>query len=268
MLILQRVKLQKERDKNKMKATVFLNPLEYSIEAIGEKWHQGDKLKGSLKIKNSGVEKIELAVVKVAICQGNYKKIKAKDIKGLSIASEYILSEACIINPMEECVYSFDFKLSENCNITDKNGSLYLAFFDKDDKNPAGHIELRIEPKIVIQQILQILESFLRFKVKEIKYNKDLIEVKLVPPSSRELSNVDGLLLSMSEIDKNLTLKFFFNLRVLNISGVTMQSEKTTKEMEQKFNSKQYLIYGDSINQEFIIESVQEILNLVKTKLL
>ncbi len=251
-----------------MKGTVFLKPLEYSIEAVGEKWHQGDKLKGSLKIKNHSSEKIELPVLKVALCEGNYKKIKAKDAKGWNAISENLLSEALTINPSEEKDYAFEFKLSENCSITDKNGSLYLAFFDKDEKIPAGHIELVIEPKVVIQQILQILESFLRFKVKEIKNAKNMIEVKLVPPTSRELSNLDGLLLSISEVEKNLSLKYFFNLRVLNISGTTMQSEKATKEMEQHFNSKQYLIYGDSINQDFIIASVQEILNSVKTKML
>ena len=251
-----------------MKGTVFLKPLEYSIEAIGEKWHQGDKLKGSLKIKNHSLEKIELPILKVALCEGHYKKIKAKDVKGWSIISENILSDSLTINPSEEKDYSFEFTLAENCSITDKNGSLYLAFFDKDEKVPAGHIELVIEPKIVIQQILQILESFLRFKVKETKYAKGMIEVKLVPPASRELSNLDGLLLSISEIEKKLTLKYFFNLRVLNITGATMQSEKATKEMEQNFNSKQYLIYGDSINQDFIIASVQEILNGVKTKML
>lgn len=251
-----------------MKGTVFLKPLEYSIEAVGEKWHQGDKLKGSLKIKNHSSEKIELPVLKVALCEGNYKKIKAKDAKGWNAISENLLSEALTINPSEEKDYTFEFKLSENCSITDKNGSLYLAFFDKDEKIPAGHIELVIEPKVVIQQILQILESFLRFKVKEIKNAKNMIEVKLVPPTSRELSNLDGLLLSISEVEKNLSLKYFFNLRVLNVSGTTMQSEKATKEMEQNFNSKQYLIYGDSINQDFIIASVQEILNSVKTKML
>ncbi len=251
-----------------MKATVFLNALEYGLEAKGEKWHQGDKLKGSLKIKNNGSDKIELSVVKVALCQGHYKKIKAKDPKALTVVSESILSETTVINSMEERLYSFEFQLSESCNITDKSGSLYLAFYCGDELSPAANIELLIEPKVVIQQILKILENFLRFKVKEIKYNKDLVEVKLVPPASRELSNLDGLILSLSEIEKNLTLKYFFNLRVLNISGVTMQSEKTTKEMEQKFNSKQYMIYGDSINQDFIVTSVQEVLNLVKTKLL
>lgn len=251
-----------------MKGLVFLKPLEYSIEAVGEKWHQGDKLIGSLKIKNHSSEKIELPILKVALCEGHYKKIKAKDEKGWIVVSEVTLSEILIIDPSEEKNYSFEFKLSENCSITDKNGSLYLAFFDKDEKNPAGHIELVIEPKIVIQQILQILESFLRFKVKEIKYSKGMIEVKLIPPASRELSNLDGLLLSISEVEKKLTLKYFFNLRVLNITGASMQSEKATREMEQNFNSNQYLIYGDSINQDFIIASVQEILNGVKTKIL
>lgn len=239
-----------------------------ALSAIGEKWHQGDKLKGSLKIKNHSSEKIELPILKVALCEGHYKKIKAKDVKGWSLISEHILSEGLTINPSEEMDFSFDFKLAENCSITDKNGSLYLAFFDKDEKLPAGHIELVIEPKIVIQQILQILESFIRFKVKEIKNSKGMVEVKLVPPTSRELSNLDGLLLNISEVEKSLTLKYFFNLRVLNITGATMQSEKATKEMEQNFNSKQYLIYGDSINQDFIIASVQDVLNSVKTKML
>lgn len=250
-----------------MKGTVFLKPLEYSLETVGEKWHQGDKLKGVLKIKNHSSEKIELPLLKVAICEGLYKKIKAKDAKGWSTILENTLSEGMTINPSEEKEYAFEFKLNENCSVTDKNGSLYLAFFDKDEKIPAGHIELVIEPKVVIQQILQILESFLRFKVKEIKNVKGMVEVKLVPPTSRELSNVDGLLLSLSEVEKNLTMKYFFNLRVLNLAGTTMQSEKTTKEMEQKFTSKQYMIY-DSINQDFITASVQEILNGVKTKML
>lgn len=251
-----------------MKGTVFLKPLEYSIEAVGEKWHQGDKLKGSLKIKNHSAEKIELAKLKVAVCEGHYKKIKAKDSKGWSVLEELIVAENLTINPSEEKDYSFDFKLAENCTITDKNGSLYLAFFDKEEVLPAGHIELVVEPKLVIKQVLEIFENFLRFKVKEMKSAKGMIEVKLTPPNSRELSNLDGLLLSISEVEKNLTLKYFFNLRVLNISGATMQSEKATKEIEQKFTSKQYLIYGDSINQDFIIESGKEVLNVVKAKML
>lgn len=251
-----------------MKGIVFLKPLEYSIEIIGERWHQGDSLKGFLKIKNHSLEIVELPLLKLALSEGNYKKIKSKDLKAWSIVSENILSEALIINPSEVKDYSFEFSLAENCKITDKTGSLYLVFFDKDEKTPAGHIELVIEPKVAIQKILQILESFLRFKVKEVKYSKGMIEVKLLPPMSRELSNLDTFELSLSEIEKSLTLNYFVNLRVLNIAGATMKSEKVTKEMKQFFSSKEYLLYGDSVNQDFIVESVQKVLNSVKTKIL
>jgi hypothetical protein len=251
-----------------MKATVIFKPLEYSLEAVGEKWHQGDLLKGTLKIKNHSAEKIDLPILKVALCEGHYKKIKAKDAKGWKCISENILAEKLTINPSEEKDYSFEFKLAETCAITDKTGSLYLAFFDKEEAIPAGNIELVIAPKLIVKQILEIFENFLRFKVKETKSGKGMVEIKLVPPTSRELSNVDGLLLSISEVEKNLTLKYFFNFRVLNIAGATMQSEKATKEIEQNFTSKQYLMYGDSINQDFIIQSVQEVLNGVKTKML
>jgi hypothetical protein len=251
-----------------MKGTIVLRPLEYTLEAMGEKWHQGDKLKGTLKVKNISTEEVELPILKVVIAEGHYKKIKAKDTKGWNSIQESILAEKQVILPSEEKEYSFEFKLAENCTVTDKNGSLYLAFFDKDEKSPVGHIELVVEPKIVIKQILQILENFLRFKVKEIKSGKGLLEVKLASPASRELSNIDGVLLSISEVDKTLIMKFFFNFRALDMSSPTMQVEKKTKEVEQSFTSKQYLIYGDSINQDFIVEAVRTILDTVKTKTL
>ena len=251
-----------------MKVTTIQKPLEYTIEAMGEKWRQGDKLKGTLKIKNHGTEKILLPILKVNLCEGHYKKIKAKDSKGWVIVDTHDFSGNLGIEPAEENTYSFEFMLSENCSVTDKNGSLYLAFYDKEEILPTGNIELVIEPKLVIKEVLQILENFLRFKVKEIKSGKGVLEVKLIPPSSRELSNLDGVTLSISEVDKNLNFKYFFNLRSLDLAGPAMQVEKKTKEIVQTFNSKQYLIYGDSINQDFIIESVKGVLDGVKTKTL
>ncbi len=250
-----------------MKGTIFLKPLEYVIEAVGEKWHQGDKLKGSLKVRNHSAEKIELPILKVVLNEGNYKKIKAKDIKGWTKLSEHILEEKITLNPNEEKSHSFEFKLAENSSVTDKNGSLYLAFFDKEEPAPAGHIELVVEPKANIKQILEIFENFMRFKVKEIKSVKGALEVKLVPPSSRELSNLDGLTLSISEVEKNLSLKYHFSLRAIDLMSPTMQVEKKTKDIEQKFTAREYMMY-DSVNQDFIIKSLQTVIDSVKTKTL
>lgn len=251
-----------------MKGTIFLKPLEFNIEAIGEKWNQGDKLKGSLKIRNHGNEEVTFPFLKAAISAGHYKKIKAKDKKAWSVLDIHTLAENLPLSPGKEAEFSFEFKLKEDCAVTDKNGSLYLAFFDKDDPTPAGHIELVIGPKPNIKSILQIFENFLRFKVKEIKSVKGAVEVKLTPPSSRELSNLDGLLLTMSEVDKTMKLSYLFNVRAIDLASATMQVEKKTKEIEQIFTAKEYLMYGDAINQDFIIQKGQAALDMVKAKTL
>ena len=251
-----------------MKGTTFLKPLEFILEAIGEKWSQGDKIKGSLKIRNHSGDNITLPLVKIMLAEGNYKKIKAKDAKAFSKIEESDVGSNIALLGNEEKEFPFEFKISETSSITDKNGSLYLAFFDKDDTQPASHIELVIEPRPVIKQTLEIIENFIRFKVKEMKSVKGMVEVKLMPPSSREMSNIDSLILSLSEKDKTLTLKYAFNLRGIDMSSGTMQTQKKTKDFEQVFTSKQYMIYGDSLNQDFIIASLQSILAEVKPKLL
>lgn len=250
-----------------MKGTIFSKPLEYNIEAVGEKWRQGDKIKGTLKVKNHGAENIELSALKVALSEGTYKKIKAKDAKGWKNLFETKLEEKFTLAAQEEKSYSFEYTLPENCLITDKNASLYLAFFDN-DKMPSGHIELVIEPKLVIAQVLEAIQSFLRFKVAQIKYTKGMVEVKLTPPSSsRELSTIDSLVLCLAEVEKNLTLSYEFNMRVLDMAGGAMQAQKKTRDFQQKFTSKQYLQY-DSLNQDFILQSINSVLNEVKPKFL
>ncbi|MFA6238010.1 MAG: hypothetical protein WC635_11820 [Bacteriovorax sp.] len=254
-----------------MKGTVFLKPLEYNIEALGEKWRQGDKIKGTLKVKNHGPDKMVLPFLKVSLSSGNYKKIKAKDKKTWEIVFEKTLGESITVDASCEVEFSFEFTLPEDCRTTDKDGSLYLVFVDnvnKADSWPAGHIELIILPKLVLEQILQILENFIRFKISQTKYSKGMVEVKLSPPTSRELSHVDSLILRIKEVDKTLNIEYLFNLRVLDMAGGTMTAEKKTKQFEQNFSSKQYTIYGDSINQDFIIESINSILKDVKPKLL
>lgn len=251
-----------------MKGTTFLKPLEFTLEAIGEKWNQGDIIKGSLKIRNHSADNITLSLVKIMLAEGNYKKIKTKDAKAFSKLAENNLGSNIALNANEEKEFSFEFTISETSSVTDKNGSLYLTFFDKDDVQPAGHIELVIEPRPVIKQTLEIIENFIRFKVKEMKSVKGMVEVKLMPPTSREMSNIDSLILCLSEKEKTLTLKYSFNLRGIDMSSGTMQTQKKTKDFEQVFTSKQYMIYGDSINQDFIIASLQTILAEVKPKLL
>lgn len=249
-----------------MKATIFSKPLEYNIEAAGEKWRQGDKLKGSLTIKNHGTEQIALPALKICLSEGIYKKIKAKEAKAWKSLFEQELENPFRLAAGEEKHYSFEYAIPENALITDKNGSLYLACFDKEEL-PSGHIELVIEPKLVIAQILETIQNFLRFKVVQIKSTKGQVEVKLAPPASRELSTIEAMILCLAEVNKTLTLKYEIHMRSLDMSGGSMSAQKKTREFEQSFTAKQYLQY-DSLNQDFILQSINAILDEVKPKFL
>jgi hypothetical protein len=252
-----------------MKGTIFSKPLEYNIDIAGEKWSQGDKVKGTMKIKNHGADNVTLSALQVVLASGNYKKIKAKDKKGWESLAEVTLGESIALNPNEEKEFPWEFKLAENSRITDKDGSLYVTFSDtKNAEWPVGMLELAVHPKQIILQFLEIFENFIRFKVAQTKYAKGMVEVKMNPPKSRELSNVEGLVLRIQEVEKTLKLEYNFTVSVLDMAGGAMTAEKKTKQFEQSFTSKQYLIYGDSINQDFLIESIQSILKEVKTKLL
>lgn len=251
-----------------MKGITFLKSIEYTLEAIGEKWRQGDRIKGTLKIKNNGSENVEHFKMRVALLEGHYKKLKTNVQNGWTFLSEVNLAESACLETAAERSYSFVFELPQDCPITDKSGSLYLAFYEGLGTLPLGHVELVIEPKLVISQVLEIFENFLRFKVVQIKYVKGKVEVKLNPPSSREFSTIDSLVLSLREHDKNLSLNYLFNTQVINMVSGAMQAQKKTRDLEQKFNAKQYLSYEGSLNQDFILESVNKAINEVKPKFL
>ncbi len=250
-----------------MKAIVILKPVEYNLETTGEKWRQGEKIIGILKVRNNSSEAVVLPVLKITLNSGNYKKIKAKDNKAWEVLAGNQLGENISLKGGEEKNFNWEFKLSEDCRITDKDGSVYLRFLNDNEDLPAGNIELNIEPKIVMIQFLEIFDNFLRFKIGPKKYSKGMVEIKLTPPNSRELSSVESLVLKMSEVENSLKLDYTFNTRTLEMNGSTMSAEKGVKHFEQTLSAKQYYSYG-SPDQDFIISSINSILSQVKPKMM
>lgn len=243
-----------------MKGTIFFKPLEYNIIADGERWRQGDKINGRLKIKNHSAESVEFPILKISLAVGNFKKIKSKDKRAWDYLAETTLGEKISIGASEEKEFSWNFELPEDCQITDKDRSLYLTFFDHDDIWPTFQLELVVDPKLVMLQFLEIFESFLRFKVVQTKFSKGMVEIKLNPPSSRELSHLESLVLRMKEVDKTLDLEYIFNMHVFEMVAGNMMAQKKIKQVDQKLTSKQYYIYGDSPNHDFIKMSISDVI--------
>lgn len=254
--------------KQKMKSTIFLKPLEYNIIADGERWHQGEKIKGVLKIKNHSMESVELPLLKISLAGGNFKKIKAHDKKAWEHLAAIALGEKISLGASEEKEFAWNFQLPEDCQITDKSGSVYLTFFDHEGAMPAGQLELVIDPKLVIHQFLEIFQNFLRFKVVQTKFSKGMVEIKLNPPSSKEMNNIESLVLRMKEVDKTLELEYTFNTHAFEMVAGNLLAQKKMKQVSQKLTAKEYTIYGDSLNHDFIKSSISAVIKEATPKFL
>lgn len=254
-----------------MKGTNFLKPLEYNIIAEGEKWRQGDVILGILKIKNHGAEIIELPILKITLALGNFKKVKTKIIDKtknfFETINESVLKEKIIIQPNEELEFAWEFKIPEDCPITDKSGSAFLTYqTSTEEAAPTGQLELVVEPKIIINQFLEIFKNYLRFKIGPMKSSKGMVEIKLGPPSSRELKHVESLVLRIKEVEKTLYLDYTFSLHMFETVGGNLIAQKKVKQIEQKFQAKQYYEHGDYLNQDFLIASINEAIKEITPK--
>jgi len=115
-------------------------------------------------------------------------------------------------------------------------------------------------------QFLDFFGKFYRFNLKGIKSKEGYIEARLVPPSSREFTTVDGLKCLLRILEKNLEIKYSFDVKVLDFAGGSTNLIKKKMEFEQVLTPKEYLIFGDTPNQDGIIKAIGEILEQVKSK--
>jgi hypothetical protein len=251
-----------------MKNIIFIKNKEFNLETVGEKWRQGETVSGTLKVKNNGSDISELNNLTIALLSGNYKKVKAQDPKAFESILKTLLVEKINLHQNEECSYQFKFSIPDDCRITDKDGSVYLAYFENNETVPVGNLELTIQPKIMMMQFLEIMDNFLRFKIGPLKFNKGFVEVKLTPPTSKEFSQVDSLLLKLKESNKTLTLEYHFTTRKIEMNGGAMTTGKALAKFDQIMTPKEFYIYGDSVNQDGIIALVNSILNEIKPKFL
>ncbi len=251
-----------------MKSTVFLKPLEYSIITNGEKWNQGDKITGALTILNHGTEDLKILDLQINLAYGNSKKVKAKDSKAWDLISQLNLGLNLSIVASDELTFPWEFTIPQDCPTSDKNGGIYLTFSDLKNIWPSGFLQIVIGPKLVLLQFLEIFENFLKFKIIQTRFSNGMFEVKLKPPGSRELSYLETLVLRMKEVDKTLSLEYIFNMNVFETVSGNVLLQKKTKQIDQQLTSKEYYIYGESPNFEFIKSSIESIIKQAIPKIM
>ena len=236
-----------------MKGTFIVKPVEYNLSADGEKWRQGEKIKGHLTIKNHSSENVELIHLNILLNVGIQKKVKVKKPGAWEQMLASNLCENISLGASEEKEFLFEFLLPEDGPINDKDKSVYLLLSNNHESWPIGMLELGLMPKKIIEDFLEIFKNFLRFKIGPMKYSKGMVEIKLTPPNSRELGHVESLVLRMTEVNKIIMMEYIFTLLSFDMASGNMMAQKKTIQVDRSLTAKQYTIYCDSLNQEFLI---------------
>ncbi len=245
-----------------MKGTFFNKPLEWNLETIGEFWHQGDVLKGFLKLKNHGPETVTLANCGVSLAHGEIKKVQSRTDSALKFEQNMLFAESEIL-PNSELLLDFTFLIGSNSPVTDKKSSYYLCF---GKEFLESQLQVRIEPKALFTKVVGLLDTFHRFKLKETKGAKKGVEFKFIPPTSREMANVESMIVTFFMDQENLCMKFDFQVKKIDTSSVTTKINKETVIVERSLGPKEYSLGRDMINQDLILKSIESALSEVKMK--
>jgi hypothetical protein len=244
-----------------MKGTFFKKPFEWSIETKQEAWQQGDIIEGTLYVKNHSAESQDIVNSGVGLAYAEIKKVHSRIDGAIKIELKEVFSAS--LESFESKVFSFTFALPENCSITDKKGSYFISYGVNCSEN---HLMLKIEPRDLFTKVAGLLETFHRFKLKELKANKAGVEYKFTPPSSREFSNLESLSLVLWTKEGNLEMNYDFVIRKLDTESATTKISKSNVKIQKTLGPKDFSAGRGLINQDFLLKSIESALSEVRLK--
>jgi sporulation-control protein spo0M len=248
-----------------MRGISIQKPFEISIDVQGEQWSQNQITKGTLTVKNMLSDEQPLQNIGVCLAYADLKKVKNKNADCFKVEQNILFPHKTIKG--KECIeIPFEFQLSENCPITDKTASYFLSYGNIESHD--AHLQLLVNPKKTFLAVVEIMDLFFRFKLKEQKYSKGRIEFKFTPSSGREFANIQDLLICMHTEGETLKMEFIFNTNKLSGAdvGLGMKLTKTKLSDSLDLTARQYLFQKDMINQELLKSAISTVLEKHKNK--
>lgn len=241
-----------------MKATFFKDNIEWQVTTNKESWSQGQAIVGDVKIKNHSQELISLSNPAVGLAYADIKKVQSREVLKPTITIEIPKSQ---LAAGEEFTHTFSLNLPMNCPVSDKKSSFYMSYGQHANES---HIQLSIVPLELYTKIISLFDTFFRFKLKEFKGIKNGVEYKLIPPTSREMANLDHLLLEFSMKEETLVMVYKFSVKKLDMSGITTKMTKEIVKEVSELTPREYSLGGDMINQDSMLKSIEA--SLAKTR--
>ncbi len=245
-----------------MKGTFFNKPLEWNVETDKENWVQGDILKGILTVKNHGAETVSLEDCGIGLAYADIKKVQTRTAG--AIKPEFLQQfDQNELNSGEQRELRFSFSIPKDGRVSDKKSSFYLSYGKEFIE---AQLQLNVSPSQLFSQITGLLDTFLRFKIKEIKSGKKGVEYKLLPPTSREMANITSLVLAFSMPEDKLIMNFDFQIKRLDTASVTTKINNESIIIKKELSPKEYSLGGNMINQDQLLKALESVLGEVKMK--
>jgi hypothetical protein len=213
-------------------------------------------------VKNHGTEAIPLNKAGVALAFAEIKKVHSRAEGVLKPVVEELLEQTSL-NPGESIDFTFSLQLPPNCQVSDKRSSYFLTYGQQSLEN---HLQLKVEPLALFGKMIGLLDTFYRFKLKEFKAAKMGVEYKLIPPTSRELANLETLGLTFQLKDELLVMHFEFQVKKLDTSSVTTKLNKETVKIVKELTPREYSLGREHINQDQLLKVMESVLSEVKMK--
>ena len=260
-----------------MRGVIIENGIELRVEVPGDSFVQGDSVACSLTLKNHSPNPVDLTHLHLNLALGVHKHVKAKDPKGLMPLLGGILTtpEAPNYSPPktlsagETLTLRTTFELPQNAAVTEKNQSIYLVFGLQDltieGARSSGQLPLTVTPHRYVEEVFRTLEMVFSFVPKALSWRDDFTITKYSPPSKRELTLVEELLLGVKRDGDNLHLRFSFKVRKFETATLGVSVKKGKSEIHVTLTPDEFLFGGGHINQERLDAVIASAIKEVET---
>ena len=251
-----------------MRSVYFQQPLEHQIEVDGESWNQGEVVKGQIRIRNMSSKTVAVKTFQIILAHGLKKAFKEGTMVPWEVLEKQVVAQDIALQAGSELTFGWNFNLSTDCPITDKQGGLYLLFGGDEALTEGGRLNLQINLHPILQNYLQTFTTQFRFLEKYQKRKSEWTEVKLIPPDSREYPNMDYVLCFLRIHDEQLEAHYRFKMSGLGRTGEKMTVTKKNREIEQSIPQGKYLQPGGFPNRACFRENIDQALNIARPEVI
>ena len=251
-----------------MRSVYIQQPLEYQIDVEGESWNQGEVVKGQIRIRNMSSKTVAVKTSQIILAHGLKKAFKEGTMVPWEVLGKQVAAQDIALQAGSELTFGWNFNLSTDCPITDKQGGLYLLFGGDEALTEGGRLNLQINLHPILQNYLQTFTTQFRFLEKYQKRKSELTEVKLIPPDSREYPNMDYVLCFLRIHDEQLEAHYRFKMSGLGRTGEKMTVTKKNREIEQSIPQGKYLQPGGFPNRACFRENIDQALNIARPEVI